>query len=98
MQLVSGLLCDPRFSDIEMSEPVPDVVVRHGFIRIPSKCGERRQCVLCLSGIRREVPENVGLSGSQQDQSRCSQCSFDDGGRTAILCISRFGILKGTIG
>jgi hypothetical protein len=98
MQLVPGLLCKPLFSDIEMSEPASDVMALHGFIRTPSKCGERRQCVLRLSGIRREVLENVGLSGSRQDQARCSQCSFDGGGRIAILCISRFGILKGTIG
>lgn len=98
MQLVPGLLCEPRFSSIETSEPASDVVARHGFVRTFSKCGERRQCVLRSSGIRREVLETVGLSGAQQDQSRCSQFPFDGGRRTAVLCISRFGILKGTIG
>lgn len=98
MQLVPVLLCKSLFLDIEMSEPVSDVVARHGFVRTSSKCGESRQCVLRLSSIRREVLENVGLSGAQQDQARFSQCSFDGGGRTAILCMSRFGILKGRIG
>jgi hypothetical protein len=98
MQLVPGPLCKLRFSDIEMPEPASDVLALHGFVLTPSKCGERRQCVLRLSGMGRKVLENVGLSGAQQDQARFRQCSFDSGGRTAILCISRFGILKGTIG
>jgi uncharacterized protein YjbI with pentapeptide repeats len=98
MQLVPRLLCESLLADIEKPEPVSDVVAQHGFVRTSSTCGESRQCVLRLSSIRRVVLENVSLSGAQQDQARFSQCSFNGGGRTAILCISRFGILKGTIG